>query len=46
MEKQNNEGRDAAWRSALRDAIPAKERTAIEGVVMPHLDPEYRIGCN
>lgn len=46
MEKQNNEGRDAAWRSALRDAIPAKERTAIERVVMPHLDPEYRIGCN
>ncbi len=46
MEKQNNEGRDAAWRSALRDAMPAKERTTIERVVMPHLDPEYRIGCN
>lgn len=46
MEKQNNEGRYAAWRSVLRDAIPAKERTAIERVVMPHLDPEYRIGCN
>lgn len=41
-----NEGREAAWREELRNAMPAKERTAIPRVVMPQLDPEYRITCN
>lgn len=44
--KSNNsaaEGRDAAWRVALRDAMPAKERTAIPRVKMPELSPEVRV---
>ncbi|MDD6889618.1 MAG: NADPH-dependent glutamate synthase [Bacteroidales bacterium] len=38
--------RDAQWRQQLRDAIPAKERTAIPRAKMPELDPSYRISCN
>ena len=34
--------RKAPWREALRKSIKPKERTAIERVVMPELDPEYR----
>ena len=44
--KSNNpaaDGRDAAWRVALRDAMPAKERTAIPRVKMPELPPEVRV---
>ncbi len=44
--KSNNsaaEGRDAAWRVALRDAMPAKERTAIPRVKMPELSPQVRV---
>ncbi len=35
--------RDAKWRQELRDAMPARERTAIPRVEMPHLDPDYRV---
>ena len=35
-------GRDAAWRVALRQTMKPKERTAIERVKMPELDPAYR----
>ncbi len=34
--------RNADWRKALRASMKAKERTAIERVKMPELDPEYR----
>lgn len=34
--------RKASWREALRKSMKPKERTAIERVVMPELDPEYR----
>ena len=37
--------RDAEWRQELRNAVPAKERTAIPRVEMPHLDPAYRVTC-
>lgn len=35
--------RNAAWRKELRAALKPKERTAIERVVMPELEPSYRI---
>ena len=35
--------RNAEWRKALRASMKPKERTAIERVVMPELEPEYRI---
>ena len=38
--------RDAEWRQQLRDAMSAKERTAIPRVKMPELDPTYRVTCN
>lgn len=38
--------RDAQWRQELRDAMTAKERTAIPRAKMPELDPSYRITCN
>ncbi|MDE6346455.1 MAG: NADPH-dependent glutamate synthase [Muribaculaceae bacterium] len=38
--------RDAQWRQQLRDAMSAKERTAIPRAKMPELDPAYRITCN
>ena len=34
--------RDAEWRKSLRASMKPKERTAIERVVMPELDPVYR----
>ena len=34
--------RDAQWRKDLRAAVKPKERTAIERVKMPELDPVYR----
>ena len=34
--------RKAPWREALRKSMKPKERTAIERVIMPELDPEYR----
>lgn len=41
--ENNNNGRDAAWRENLRKSLSAKERTAIPRVVMPQLDPDFRI---
>lgn len=38
--------RDDAWREELRNAMSAKERTAIPRVKMPELDPAYRVTCN
>lgn len=35
--------RNAEWRKALRSSMKPKERTAIERVVMPELEPSYRI---
>ena len=34
--------RDSEWRKVLRKAMKPKERTAIERVTMPELDPQYR----
>ncbi len=34
--------RNAPWRDGLRKSMKPKERTLIERVVMPELDPEYR----
>ena len=34
--------RKAPWREALRKSMKPKERAAIERVIMPELDPEYR----
>lgn len=34
--------RNAAWRVEIRKAVKPKERTAIERVKMPELDPAYR----
>lgn len=34
--------RNAEWRKSLRASMKPKERTAIERVVMPELDPVYR----
>ena len=34
--------RDAEWRKELRASMKPKERTQIERVVMPELDPVYR----
>jgi glutamate synthase (NADPH/NADH) small chain len=43
---ENITSRDADWRVQLRDAISAKERTAIPRASMHELDPAYRITCN
>ncbi len=40
------ENRDSQWRRELRDAMSAKERTAIPRAHMPMLDAAYRITCN
>ena len=37
--------RNAEWRKELRASMKAKERTAIERVKMPELDPVYRARC-
>lgn len=34
--------RDAAWRKELRNSMKPNERTAIQRVLMPELDPAYR----
>ena len=41
-EEEPDTDRDSEWRKALRTAIKAKERTAIERVVMPELPADYR----
>lgn len=38
--------RDARWREELRQAMTAKERSNIQRVKMPELDPAYRITNN
>lgn len=38
--------RDAQWRADLRNALTAKERTAIPRAKMPMLDADYRVNCN
>ena len=38
--------RNEPWREELRKSMTAKDRTNIERVVMPELDPAYRITCN
>ena len=43
MTMEKNNSRDASWRVALRGAMSAKDRTAIERVKMPELDPAYRV---
>ena len=40
------DSRNEQWRVDLRKSHTPKERTAIERVVMPQLDPKYRITCN
>ena len=39
------QSRNEEWRDALRKSKNAKERTSIERVKMPELDPSYRITC-
>lgn len=49
MNKDSNNtasSREAAWREELRNAMTARERTAIERVEMPHLSPEQRVHSN
>ena len=41
-EENKEEGRDAEWRKALRQAMKPKERMGIERVVMPAADPKKR----
>ena len=41
-----NAARNEQWRVDLRNSKTPKERTAIERVEMPQLDPAYRITCN
>lgn len=38
--------RDSQWREELRNSLTAKQRTSIPRVVMPQLNPQYRITCN
>ncbi len=45
-DKINDSSRAAAWREELRNAMSAKERTAIPRVKMPELAPDYRVTCN
>lgn len=44
--KEELTSRDAQWRADLRNALSAKERTAIPRAKMPELDPAYRIHNN
>lgn len=46
MENNMVDSRNEQWRVDLRKSHTPKERTAIERVVMPQLDPKYRITCN
>lgn len=43
---KNISGRDAIWREELRNAMSAKERSAIARTVMPQFDPKERIKSN
>lgn len=45
-EIKNITSRDAEWREELRNAMSAKERTALPRTKMNELDPAYRITCN
>lgn len=42
MANQNTD----TWRAELKKSLKARERTSIERVKMPELDPAYRITCN
>ena len=42
LERGSLTDRNSEWRTALRQSMKAKERTQIERVVMPELDPVYR----
>lgn len=44
--KTDINNRDAAWREELRNSLPARERTSLKRVVMPHVAPEERIKSN
>jgi len=46
MENNNSDLRNEAWRVEIRNSKTPKERTAIERVVMPMLDPKARIHTN
>ncbi len=47
MEKTDHKtSRDDAWRVGLREAMTARERTAIRRAEMPMLDATYRVRCN
>ena len=46
MENNMVDSRNEQWRVDLRKSHTPKERTAIERVVMPQLDPNYRITRN
>lgn len=46
MNQKDIEGRDVAWREALRKAMTAKERADIPRAQMPMLDGAYRVTCN
>lgn len=41
--KITDDSRDAEWRSALRASMKAKERTEIERVKMPEVEPQLRV---
>ena len=41
--KITDDSRDAEWRSTLRASLKAKERTEIERVQMPEVEPEVRV---
>ena len=41
-----SQSRSEQWREDVRKKLTAKERTSIERVKMPELDPHYRITCN
>lgn len=43
MTETENKGREARWRAELRQAMPAKERTAIGRASMPMLDGAERV---
>ncbi|MDE6099279.1 MAG: NADPH-dependent glutamate synthase [Muribaculaceae bacterium] len=45
-ENQNIHDREAGWREELRQALGARERTAIPRATMNMLPGDYRVGCN
>lgn len=46
IEELFDRGRDEQWRVDLRLSLKPKERTAIPRVVMPEVDPKYRVTTN